>query len=761
MSWNYAGRWGADHITDSKGVPLPNTTVHVYLTGTTTPATLYTDRTKTTTVGSVATDANGNLSFFADPGMYDVTFNGTITITVEVEPDSEDIDNRLVAARRTPDYLNVKDYGAVGNGVNDDTAEIQSALSAAVRGQVVYVPVGKYSVSSPLLIPPGVHLAGSSWLRIADGSTVGNLGSCLVPQSSFSTSGSIPLAVVAVVDNTTGGYGSNINQGAEISDIFIDGSTLATSGVHGIAAFNDVRDFKMSRVTISQVTGHGIYSYNASNSASDRSPDALRGTDVFIRASGMNGVCLQNTYGDMAWFRVHTLGCGTTGTYDGWVINDGGGVFNQCRAEWSTGNGYAITSTANYYGSAPRSFIGCLTDRNYQNGMSITNLSNSNGPQKPPISLVDCMFTRDGRNGVDGTNSIKGYSGLLINSASSNANHVVVGSGISGWPNVDDNGSTIGSGTISSGGTTLTLGSPGLTVALSANDYIQVEAEIMQVTAAAAVGATSVTVTRAAISTTAVAHTAVEVYKNNNVASPYYGLTVLGSGSVNLSNCYFHGVGVPVSNDAGTNFTKIENSITALGQWDKPTIYVDNFRETNSLNRSTEVFTHSSSSKGATMPRLAVTSSTSALSSGVMSVMQVPLRQGETISSMVLYTSGTAGASITHGWYVLLDENLKVLGVTADQTAGGKWTSTATAYSLGFTSPFVTPYAGIYYVGVMLAGTTMPNFLGSPSLASGANQTILPAVTGQIGTGLTTPPTVGSSYSSIGGNQYPMYSILI
>ena len=43
--------------------------------------------------------------------------------------------------------LNVKDYGAVGNGLVDDSAAIQAALSS---GQHVYIPTGYYLINSPL-----------------------------------------------------------------------------------------------------------------------------------------------------------------------------------------------------------------------------------------------------------------------------------------------------------------------------------------------------------------------------------------------------------------------------------------------------------------------------------------------------------------------------------------------------------------------------------------------------------------------------------
>jgi autotransporter-associated beta strand protein len=54
-------------------------------------------------------------------------------------------------------------YGATGNGTNDDTAAIQSALNGAGAngGGIVYLPPGEYRLTNTLDIPGGVELRGS------------------------------------------------------------------------------------------------------------------------------------------------------------------------------------------------------------------------------------------------------------------------------------------------------------------------------------------------------------------------------------------------------------------------------------------------------------------------------------------------------------------------------------------------------------------------------------------------------------------------
>ena len=59
-------------------------------------------------------------------------------------------------------YLNVRAFGAVGNGATDDTAAFQAALNAAQKheSQTVYAPRGNYFFAGHLNVPTGVALVG-------------------------------------------------------------------------------------------------------------------------------------------------------------------------------------------------------------------------------------------------------------------------------------------------------------------------------------------------------------------------------------------------------------------------------------------------------------------------------------------------------------------------------------------------------------------------------------------------------------------------
>jgi len=180
-------------------------------------------------------------------------------------------------------------------------------------------------------------------------------------------------------------------------------------------------------------------------------------------------------------------------------------------------------------------------------------------------------------------------------------------------------------------------------------------------------------------------------------------------------------------------------------------------------------YTHPVPAVAATMPRTRATTALSTLTSGTLYVTAIGIQAGVTVKKATFFTNTTAKTGGTHGWYVLLDNNLKVIAVTADQTdATTVWGAVSTGYPLSFTASAITQYSGIYYAGVMVAETsgTMPTFTGAtPALATGISigtGISSPAVfAGTSSTGRTTPPSVGDTMSSISSaGNYLFYAYL-
>ncbi len=67
--------------------------------------------------------------------------------------------SRTISAK-LGDFISVKDFGAAGDGVADDTTEIQAALTAAT-GTTLYFPAGTYVFNSQLIVPINTHILGA------------------------------------------------------------------------------------------------------------------------------------------------------------------------------------------------------------------------------------------------------------------------------------------------------------------------------------------------------------------------------------------------------------------------------------------------------------------------------------------------------------------------------------------------------------------------------------------------------------------------
>ena len=299
------------------------------------------------------------------------------------------------------DWINVTNNAgltklAKGNGTTDDTAAIQAALTAASPGEVVYLPgptlgstiVGTYLVSSPLVVPKGVILAGCVPVgELASGFT-GHYGSTLRVSSSWAQ-GSAAEPGVIVVD------GSSATQyNCAIKDLWIDCHTgPAPSGVHGIATAGSVFHLVIDRVGIVAPTGMGIYAPNQSTGR----PDGWQISNMIIEEPVSDGVHYE---GQDCWMsNVHVQNGNTNGTGDGFVIKGGNNRLIGCRADSCT-NGYTIDTRQNgqFFGSTILS--ACGTESNLENGLNVINSSSSSTAMSDPVIANGCSFDGDGISGT-------------------------------------------------------------------------------------------------------------------------------------------------------------------------------------------------------------------------------------------------------------------------------------------------------------------------------------------------------------------------
>lgn len=69
--------------------------------------------------------------------------------------------------RSKPQFSSVRDGGAKGDGITDDTAALTQLIAQAAKsGKIVFFDVGIYRVTSTLYIPSGSKIVGESYLNI-------------------------------------------------------------------------------------------------------------------------------------------------------------------------------------------------------------------------------------------------------------------------------------------------------------------------------------------------------------------------------------------------------------------------------------------------------------------------------------------------------------------------------------------------------------------------------------------------------------------
>lgn len=58
--------------------------------------------------------------------------------------------------------VNVQDFGAVGDGVTDDTSAFNAAVAALDSGGILFVPQGKYRLTDEIALPGGISVVGEN-----------------------------------------------------------------------------------------------------------------------------------------------------------------------------------------------------------------------------------------------------------------------------------------------------------------------------------------------------------------------------------------------------------------------------------------------------------------------------------------------------------------------------------------------------------------------------------------------------------------------
>jgi hypothetical protein len=156
-----------DVVQDQHGNAIPGASVFVY-DASGLPATLFSDNGVTPTANPLTTNTDGEYDFFAANGRYslDIQIAGYapqnktgIILFDPAEPSAPDDITYIYPAvgavtqtvqERLEQYVSVKDFGAVGDGVTDDTAALAAAFNYAIPLGISVELEGDYTISGPI-----------------------------------------------------------------------------------------------------------------------------------------------------------------------------------------------------------------------------------------------------------------------------------------------------------------------------------------------------------------------------------------------------------------------------------------------------------------------------------------------------------------------------------------------------------------------------------------------------------------------------------
>jgi hypothetical protein len=204
------------------------------------------------------------------------------------------------------DVVSVKDFGAVGDGVTDDTAAIQLALNSGAKN--VIAPAGTYKVGASVSIPANVSLIGEGrnvTVFTAAGNTTGTFSTFSV----ITKSGTAPTQISDLGSTATKGTRTltfATAHGLAVGDVIMiynptDGSFNSARTVYRSGEFCTVAEVTSS--TQVGLEGHLYDTYLAANvdvyKCSAFCSGRLQGFTVIAPGPGANGVvrALDVTYG--------------------------------------------------------------------------------------------------------------------------------------------------------------------------------------------------------------------------------------------------------------------------------------------------------------------------------------------------------------------------------------------------------------------------------------------------------------------------------
>ena len=317
---------------------------------------------------------------------------------------------------------NVLDYGATGDGVTDDTAAIEAAITAAGVGGAVYFPQGVYKVSRTLWPLNAQTWRGEHNPKYTHDSNPGS--ACAIVTASTFTGR-------ALIERASGVYGVHFSHLC-----FLGNGDEATPELHGLhlGDMSAERAWKVQDCSIHGFSGAGL---TGRMHVFDMRDCHVARCGYGLRVTDNNSLTDVRIFGCQFYFNLHGGLCLDSTTRSNGMVSVHG-----CRFErsGSTPGNPAVNRDPNAPGIRFQKgynvdFVQCSTDANSGEGLLIIG-DPANGMYTFGITVSDCKFARDG--GGDQSAGTQ-LSGVKIKGASA----VYFSSNVT-WGEADDSGNGTG-----------------------------------------------------------------------------------------------------------------------------------------------------------------------------------------------------------------------------------------------------------------------------------------------------------------------------
>ena len=221
----------------------------------------------------------------------EITYNpagtGAVTRTVEA---------------KLRDVVSVKDFGAVGNGVADDTAAINLALATGKK--TIFIPAGVYKITSTVTIPAFYSVVGEGYTSENGTSDRG----ATVILKSFNGTGVVLMGNVSFENLQVEGGASNTGDGIQIKGgrTVLRNVCVNKQGGSGIriGADNDntinVNLWRLDSVVSIHNGSHGLYIHHGNTNTTGTFPQGVpdvnagTATHLDLRSNGGDGLRQKN-----------------------------------------------------------------------------------------------------------------------------------------------------------------------------------------------------------------------------------------------------------------------------------------------------------------------------------------------------------------------------------------------------------------------------------------------------------------------------------